>query len=92
MSERINISLFCLFYLEDFKETITRLGLKFSLWEGASASVHMTLTSGAFLTGYALLLGANDFELSLLLALLMLMQSMQLPRAYFSNVPDIGKP
>ena len=64
-------------------ETITRRGLKFSLWEGASASVHMTLTSGAFLTGYALLLGANDFELSLLLALPMLMQGMQLPGAYF---------
>lgn len=63
-------------------ESMTRRGLRISLWEGASASVHMTLTSGAFLTGYALLLGANDFELSLLLALPMLMQSMQLPGAY----------
>jgi MFS family permease len=43
----------------------------------------MTLTSGAFLTGYALLLGANDFELALLLALPMLAQGMQLPGAYW---------
>ena len=64
-------------------ETITRRGLKFFLREGASVSVHMTLTSVAFITGYALLLGANDFELSLLLALPMLLQSMQLPGAYF---------
>jgi len=46
-----------------------RTGLKISVWEGSFATVHVTLTSCAFLIGYALLLGVNDFQLGLLAAL-----------------------
>lgn len=54
-----------------------RKGLKISIWEGAFATVHVTLTSGAFLIGYALLLGVNDFQLGLLAALPFLAQMLQ---------------
>ena len=54
-----------------------RRGLKISVWEGAFATVHLTLTSGVFLIGYALLLGVNDFQLGLLTALPFLAQMVQ---------------
>ena len=54
-----------------------RTGLKISVWEGSFATVHVTLTSGAFLIGYALLLGVNDFQLGLLAALPFLAQMLQ---------------
>ncbi|MCJ7508740.1 MAG: MFS transporter [candidate division Zixibacteria bacterium] len=59
-----------------------RKGLKISVWEGAFATVHLTLTSGIFLVGYALLLGVNDFQLGLLAALPFLAQMVQ-PLAAF---------
>jgi MFS family permease len=54
-----------------------RKGLKISIWEGAFANVHLTLTSGVFLIGYALMLGVNDFQLGLLTALPFLAQMVQ---------------
>ncbi len=69
--------------------TTTRKALKISTIEGAAATVHLVITTGAFLTGYALLLGANDFELGLLSAIPLLMQVFQVPGAYL--VEKTGK-
>jgi hypothetical protein len=44
---------------------------------GAFATVHLILTSGVFLIGYALMLGVNDFQLGLLTALPFLAQMVQ---------------
>lgn len=43
-----------------------RQGLRLSIVEGALSTVHVSITTGAFLTGFALLLGANDFQLGLI--------------------------
>ncbi|MDO9694926.1 MAG: MFS transporter [Candidatus Latescibacteria bacterium] len=43
--------------------------LKISIIEGSFATVHITVSLGALVTGYALMLGANDFQLGLLAAL-----------------------
>ena len=67
----------------------TRKALKISTIEGASATVHLVITTGAFLTGYALLLGANDFELGLLTAIPLLTQIFQVAGAYL--VEKTGK-
>jgi MFS family permease len=40
--------------------------LRLSIVEGAFYSAHVAIVNGALLTGYALLLGANDFQLGLL--------------------------
>lgn len=56
--------------------------LKFMTWEGALATVFITITGGAFLTGLALMLGANDFEIGLLAAIPYLLQLIQLFAAY----------
>jgi MFS family permease len=52
------------------------------IWEGGLATVFITLTGGAFLTGLALYLGANDFEIGLLAAIPFILQILQLPSAY----------
>ncbi|HEU5011114.1 MAG TPA: MFS transporter [Roseiflexaceae bacterium] len=43
-----------------------RRGLNLSIYEGALATVHVSVVTGAFVTGFALMLGANDFELGLI--------------------------
>jgi len=43
--------------------------LKISVIEGSFATVHIAVSLGALVTGYALMLGANDFHLGLLAAL-----------------------
>lgn len=43
--------------------------LRLSIIEGSFAAVHITVTGGALVTGYALMLGASDFHLGLLAAL-----------------------
>ena len=43
-----------------------RRGLKLSMYEGALATVHVSVVTGAFVTGFALMLGASDFELGLI--------------------------
>lgn len=61
-----------------FSEKDTQKGLRISIWEGAFATVHITLTTGAFLTGFALLLGANDFQIALLMSIPLLTQVFQI--------------
>jgi len=56
--------------------------------EGSAATVFVTLTGGAFLTGMALMLGANDFQIGLLVALPFLMQVAQLASPFL--VDKIG--
>jgi MFS family permease len=53
--------------------------------EGALANVFVCLTGGAFLTGMAIFLGANDFELGLLAAIPFLAQSSQLVSPLLSH-------
>jgi len=57
-------------------------GLLISIWEGAFATIHMTVTTGVFLTGFVLSLGANDFEIGLITAIPLLTQIVQIPAAY----------
>jgi MFS family permease len=56
----------------------SRRWLRYIAVEGGAATVFVTLTGGAFLTGMALMLGANDFQIGLLVALPFLMQVAQL--------------
>lgn len=55
-----------------------RKGLRISILEGSFAAIHLALTTGPFLAGYALLLGANDFQLGLVAALPFLAQAFQI--------------
>ncbi len=64
------------------RHSTTRKALRISTVEGSWAALHFVLTSGAFFTGYALLLGANDFQLGLLTAIPMILQVFQIPGAY----------
>jgi MFS family permease len=61
-----------------FSEKDIQKGMRISIREGCFATVHATLTTGAFLTGFALLLGANDFEIALLMAIPLLTQVLQI--------------
>ncbi len=59
-----------------------RFSLERITLEGTFAMVFLVLTGGAFLTGLALHLGANDFEIGLLGAIPFLAQVVQLASAY----------
>ena len=59
-----------------------RKWLPFITYEGAFANVFIIFTGGAFLTGLALMLGANDFQIGLLAAIPFLSQIAQLISAY----------
>lgn len=61
-----------------FSERDTKKGLKISVLEGGFATVHVTVTNGAFLTGYALLVGANDFQVALIMSIPLLAQVMNI--------------
>lgn len=54
-----------------------RDGLKLSIFEGALAQVFITLTAGAFLTGFLLMLGADNTTLGIVSALPFLIQPVQ---------------
>jgi hypothetical protein len=43
-------------------DSLIRRAMRISVAEGAFASVHISLTGGAFLTGYALMLGAGNIS------------------------------
>ncbi len=58
-------------------------GMRLSIWDGAFATVHGTLTAGAFLTGFALWLGANDLALGLLTAIPTFAGLVQIVASYF---------
>ncbi|HLJ56669.1 MAG TPA: MFS transporter [Chthonomonadaceae bacterium] len=60
-------------------------GLRLSVWDGAFATVHASLTTGAFLTGFALWLGANDLALGLLTAIPTLAGLVQIVASYFGK-------
>jgi MFS family permease len=66
-----------------------RRGLRISMWEGAVATVHISITGAiggsVFLTGFALLLGANSFQLGLLGALPFTGQLFQFVGAYLEE-------
>ncbi len=59
----------------------TEKGLRISIFEGSFAAVFTALTTGSFLAGYALYLGANDFQLGLVAAFPFLAQAFQVPGA-----------
>lgn len=46
-----------------------RAGLRISNWEAVASTIHSTLVSGTFLTGFAIAWGADDFQIGLLAAL-----------------------
>jgi MFS family permease len=66
-----------------------RRGLRLSTIEGALATVHISITGtvggSVFLTGFALLLGANNFQLGLLGALPFIGQLFQFVGAYLEE-------
>lgn len=66
-----------------------RYGLKLSLIEGMFAQVHISLTAGAFLTGFALLLGAGNMTLGIVAAMPFLIQPLQLFGAWL--IERVGK-
>ena len=59
--------------------------MRISIMEGAFATVHIGLTGGAFLTGYALMLGAGDISLGVLAAIPFAAQVFQLASAYVTG-------
>ena len=63
------------------RSSITRSALKISTAEGCWAVAHFVLTSGAFFTGFALFLGATDFQLGVLAAICC-SRRFQVPGAY----------
>jgi MFS family permease len=60
-------------------------GLRLSIVEGALSNIHISVTTSAFLTGFALLLGAGDFELGLIAALPFVGQLFQFVGAYLEQ-------
>jgi MFS family permease len=63
-----------------------RKSLEWITLEGTFGMVFAVLTGGAFLTGLALLMGANDFEIGLLGAIPFLAQVAQLASAYMVDL------
>ena len=66
-------------------------GMRLSIWDGAFATVHASLTAGAFLTGFALWLGANDLMLGLLTAIPTFAGLVQIVASYFGQQPGSRK-
>src|SRR6478672_4413742 len=64
---------------------VVRRGLRLSIVEGSLSNIHITVCAGAFLTGFALMLGAGDFELGLIAALPFLGQLFQFVGAYLEE-------
>jgi len=57
--------------------------LRISNWEAVFSTAHLTLTTGAFQTGFALWLGAGSFYMGLLGAVPTLAGLIQVPASYF---------
>ena len=62
-----------------------KFGLRLSVVEGSFAQVHINLTGGMFLTGFALYLGANAFQIGLLAAIPALLTSIGFLSAILLN-------
>lgn len=60
-------------------------GMRLSIWDGSFATIHSSLTTGAFLTGFALWLGANDLALGLLTAVPTFAGLVQIVASYFGQ-------
>ena len=60
-------------------------GLRISTFEGSFAQIHITLTGGMFLTGFALYLGATPFHIGLLAAIPAFLTSFGFVSAYLTN-------
>src|SRR5579871_888824 len=67
-------------------------GLRVSTWEASFATVHATLTAGAFLTGFALWLGADSFAMGLLTAIPTFAGLIQIFASYFGERQKARKP
>ncbi|MCS6776541.1 MAG: MFS transporter [Chloroherpetonaceae bacterium] len=67
-------------------------GLRVATWEAAFANIWVTLTTGAFLTGFALWLGAGDVEVSLLSAIPTFAGLVQFVSSYFGERLPARKP
>ncbi|HLI48629.1 MAG TPA: MFS transporter, partial [Chthonomonas sp.] len=67
-------------------------GLQISIWEGAAATVWITLTGGAFLTGFAIWLHADSFAIGLLSAIPTLAALIQPIAAYWAEQKSARKP
>jgi MFS family permease len=59
-----------------------REGLRNSIYDGAFAQIMSVLTSGIFLTGFALLLGANELHIGILAAIPFIAQLTQLGSSF----------
>jgi len=62
-----------------------RRWFSYMTYEGAFATIFIVFSGGVFLTGLALMWGANDIEIGLLAAIPFLAQAAQLLSAYFIN-------
>jgi MFS family permease len=71
--------------------TITRKALRISTIEGSWAALHFLITTGVFFTGFALMLGANDFQLGLLGAIPVIAQVFQILGAYLIERTGLRK-
>ena len=69
-----------------------RHGLKLSIAEGTLAQVFITVTAGAFLTGYLLMLGADNTTLGIVSALPFLIQPVQFLGAHLISALGRRKP
>jgi len=82
--------------LNDTGRELNRLeilrGMRLSTWDGAFATIHTSLTAGAFLTGFALWLGANDLALGLLTAIPTFAGLIQVLASYFGEREGPRKP
>ncbi len=58
-------------------------GLRINIYEGLSTQATLALSSGVFLVGYALELGASNLVIGLLAAIPALMNLLQIPGIYF---------
>jgi MFS family permease len=64
---------------------LVQRGLRLSVIEGLLSNIHVSITAGAFLTGFALLLGAGAFELGVIGALPFVSQLFQFVGAYLEE-------
>lgn len=68
------------------------LGLRMSVWEGAFSTVWAALTGGAFLTGFALYLHADNFAIGLLTAIPTFAGLVQVLSSYSGERRETRKP
>lgn len=74
------------------QEPIIKKGLRISILQGLFTNIHVTLTGGMFLTGFALYLGASAFHIGLLAAIPALLTSLGFVSAFLVNRLSRRKP